>query len=41
MAGGVSAAIAAGALVLFGKKGTQPLLGAYSLEGLAWIIHQR
>jgi clan AA aspartic protease len=28
-------------LVLFGKKGTQPLLGAYSLEGLALSVDSR
>ncbi|MBI3304696.1 MAG: aspartyl protease family protein [Deltaproteobacteria bacterium] len=28
-------------LVLFGKKGTQPLLGAYSLEGLGLSVDSR
>ena len=28
-------------LVLFGKKGTQPLLGAYSLEGLGLTVDSR
>ena len=28
-------------LVLFGKKGTQPLLGAYSLEGLGLSVDTR
>ncbi|MBI3989159.1 MAG: clan AA aspartic protease [candidate division NC10 bacterium] len=28
-------------LVLFGKKGTQPLLGAYSLEGLGLSVDAR
>ena len=28
-------------LVLFGKKGTQPLLGAYSLEGLRLSVDSR
>ncbi|MBI4607382.1 MAG: aspartyl protease family protein [Candidatus Rokubacteria bacterium] len=29
------------ALVLFGKKGIQPLLGAYSLEGLGFYVDSR
>lgn len=28
-------------LVLFGKKGTQPLLGAYSLDGLGLTVDSR
>ncbi len=28
-------------LVLFGKKGTQPLLGAYSMEGLGLSVDSR
>ena len=28
-------------LVLFGKKGTQPLLGAYSLEELGFTVDSR
>jgi len=28
-------------LALFGKKGTQPLLGAYSLEGLGFCVDAR
>lgn len=28
-------------LVLFGKKGTQPLLGAYSIEGLGFAVDSR
>jgi len=28
-------------LVLFGKKGTQPLLGAYSIEGLGVLVDSR
>ncbi len=28
-------------LVLFGKKGTQPLLGAYSIEGLGFSVDSR
>lgn len=28
-------------LVLFGKKGTQPLLGAYSIEGLGLSVDSR
>lgn len=28
-------------LVLFGRRGTQPLLGAYSLEGLGFVVDPR